>query len=539
MQEDRDIVGNRVRIYPRGIKRIYCADFWHEGKHCRVSLKTRNRKVAVERAVALANALQEGTYQSRGPEVTIAVAKDSFLAFVAMEGRALKTRTRYATTLRTFQTFCESRKIMRLSKVTPLVVDAYRAERRKTCSPSTVFIETVVAKQLLRWCHSRRLIAVNPLASYRVPKVISKKRSSPSLEDVQAILSGSRPRLQRILGTLAFAGLRIGELRQLRVEDVDLADGWIRVESREGAETKTHRSRKIPIHPVLREILKEQSRQGIGSSRPSGVGTLVKVVTQSRQTRSTSSSRKSPQQLACLWASRTTGTPSTHYGTFSRPSPSTAEFHSLLSILGWVIKASARWARCITSSLMLSPNDSCGKCRSRSRPPRAPQARKSNLKTEGFPPMCNQLRRRHPMLSQQIAAGLALFAMTVIMSGVASRTAAAALDKSWTTGGHAKNQGSQGVRRSALTIIGSLRAESSEKGSPPPAEILFSSPAGIFPTSQSGSNHDPCPVPRGRWVNYLLKECVPTHRTVSFRLPPDETHADRLRRGANTRRYHA
>ena len=151
---------------------------------------------------------------------------------------------------------------MRLSKVTPLVVDAYRAERRKTCSPSTVFIETVVAKQLLRWCHSRRLIAVNPLASYRVPKVISKKRSSPSLEDVQAILSGSRPRLQRILGTLAFAGLRIGELRQLRVEDVDLADGWIRVESREGAETKTHRSRKIPIHPVLREILKEQSSTG-------------------------------------------------------------------------------------------------------------------------------------------------------------------------------------------------------------------------------------------------------------------------------------
>ena len=265
MQEDkkgRDIVGNRVRIYPRGLKRTYCADFWHEGRHCRVSLKTRNRKVAVDRAVALDNSLQEGTYESRGPEVTVAAARESFLAFVAMEGRAQKTRTRYAAELRTFQSFCEARKITRLSRVTPLIVDAYRAERRKTCGASTVFMETAMIKQLMRWCHSRRLIAVNPLAAYRVPKVISKKRPSPTLEDVQVILSGSRPRFQRILATLAFAGLRIGELRQLRAQNVDLTDGWIRVESREGAETKTHRSRKIPIHPVLREILKEQRSAG-------------------------------------------------------------------------------------------------------------------------------------------------------------------------------------------------------------------------------------------------------------------------------------
>jgi integrase len=179
-----------------------------------------------------------------------------------MEGRALKTRTRYAAVLRTFVTFCESRKITRLSGATPLVVDAYRGERRKTCSPSTVLVEIVVLKQLSRWCHSRGLLAVNPLASYRLPKVIAKKRPSPTMEEVRAILSVSRPRLQRILAALAFTGLRIGELRQLRIEDVNLTDCWIRVESREGAETKNRRSRKIPIHPVLRELLREQRSAG-------------------------------------------------------------------------------------------------------------------------------------------------------------------------------------------------------------------------------------------------------------------------------------
>jgi len=105
-------------------------------------------------------------------------------------------------------------------------------------------------------------MAVNLLANYRVPKPISRKRPSPKLEHVQAILAIAPPRLQRILATLAFAGPRIGELRYLLVEDIDRTDGWIRVESREGAETKTHRSRKIPIHPALREILGEQRPAG-------------------------------------------------------------------------------------------------------------------------------------------------------------------------------------------------------------------------------------------------------------------------------------
>ena len=157
--------------------------------------------------------------------------------------------------------------------------------------------------------------------------------------------------------------------------------------------------------------------------------------------------------------------------------------------------------------------------------------------------MCNQQHRHGPVLSQPIAAGVALAAMIVVCS-LANQTDAASLDNCWTTGGYAENKGSQSVRSSALTNLGSLRGENSEKGSPPPAQILFSAPAGSFLAGQGGSNHDPCPVPivpsptpvvcpipipvsRPRegagsttlWVNYLLKECVPTHRPISFHLP--------------------
>ena len=80
-------------------------------------------------------------------------------------------------------------------------------------------------------------------------------------------------------------------------------------------------------------------------------------------------------------------------------------------------------------------------------------------KNERESPMWNQQHRCSPVLSQPIAAGLALAAMIVMMAGLASQTGAAALDNCWTTGGYAKNQGSQTVRSSALTNLGSLQAE--------------------------------------------------------------------------------
>ena len=41
---DRIRVGDRVSIYPRGKKKIWCADFWRDGKHCRMSLETANKR---------------------------------------------------------------------------------------------------------------------------------------------------------------------------------------------------------------------------------------------------------------------------------------------------------------------------------------------------------------------------------------------------------------------------------------------------------------------------------------------------------------
>lgn len=64
MDESRRIrVGDRVVIYPRGKRGIWCADFWWDGQHQRQSLKTHNKKTAIDRATKLAASLVDGSFQ--------------------------------------------------------------------------------------------------------------------------------------------------------------------------------------------------------------------------------------------------------------------------------------------------------------------------------------------------------------------------------------------------------------------------------------------------------------------------------------------
>jgi integrase len=51
-------------------------------------------------------------------------------------------------------------------------------------------------------------------------------------------------------------------LQRLRIDDIDLKGNWIHIVSREGAETKTGYSRRVPIHARLRPFLEALPKTG-------------------------------------------------------------------------------------------------------------------------------------------------------------------------------------------------------------------------------------------------------------------------------------
>ena len=151
--------------------------------------------------------------------------------------------------------------VRRLSQITPAAFDKFRAHCREIGhSPRTLFHEAVVVKQWLKWCHRRYLVAANTLADYKLTKPTFEPRDAPSLEQVNAVLDATRSMRKLQYGMLAFTSMRSGELQRLHGDDVDLKSGWITIASRQGAETKTRYSRKVPEHPRLGAMLKTMSK---------------------------------------------------------------------------------------------------------------------------------------------------------------------------------------------------------------------------------------------------------------------------------------
>jgi integrase len=66
------------------------------------------------------------------------------------------------------------------------------------------------------------------------------------------------------LATLACTGMRVGELRNLQRQDVDLKENWIFIRNRSGAQTKTGMDRRVPIHPALRPYLDKAFKASAG-----------------------------------------------------------------------------------------------------------------------------------------------------------------------------------------------------------------------------------------------------------------------------------
>ncbi len=118
-------------------------------------------------------------------------------------------------------------------------------------------------RAIFRRALARGELAVNPCAGLQLPAVRGRRERYASPREADALVAAVPQGDRAIWATAMYAGLRLGELRALRVEDVDLASGVVRVEygwdSREGRiELKSHAGRRrVPIAAVLRDYLVE------------------------------------------------------------------------------------------------------------------------------------------------------------------------------------------------------------------------------------------------------------------------------------------
>ena len=251
----RTRVGERVTIYKRGKKEIYCAEFSLDGKHRRRTLKTRSLRVARRRAAEIDAELAAGTFKRQPPKITIDDAAKQYLAHSNTENLAKRTLVKYSGELKLFANFARRHHVLQLARVTVGLLDQYRSSRKVQIAAKTLYTGTVIIKQFLTWSLSRGLIVQNPIANYKLTKPLRIPRPVPTLPEVNAILQQCNPRLARHVILLVCSGLRSGELQGLRKKDIDLAAGFVHVRQQVDGPTKSGQERKVPVHPCIRPIL--------------------------------------------------------------------------------------------------------------------------------------------------------------------------------------------------------------------------------------------------------------------------------------------
>jgi integrase len=130
-------------------------------------------------------------------------------------------------------------------------------------NPSTIRNTLDPLRAIFRWAEERELIERNPTLRVKVPKVEGRRDRIAPPEEAEKLLAVLPIEDRPLWATAMFAGLRRGELRALRCDQVDLAGGvlrvlrsWDQVEGEVEAKSDAGR-RTVPIPAVLRDVLDE------------------------------------------------------------------------------------------------------------------------------------------------------------------------------------------------------------------------------------------------------------------------------------------
>jgi site-specific recombinase XerD len=188
-------------------------------------------------------------------------AVDEYIAASEAELKAEKTLVKYRDTLGIFKEFAGNIPLEEMSDSTLRDFIANEAGRRRIIngeevpySSETIYTRYKVIKGFARWLHSHKYIAEditqytkNPKRDYHLPEVLSETQVKNIFRKLRA---EDNYRNYVIFETFLYTGIRLNELTQLKVDDLNFETGRMKVWG------KGHRDETVPMGPMLMRDLK-------------------------------------------------------------------------------------------------------------------------------------------------------------------------------------------------------------------------------------------------------------------------------------------
>ncbi|MFZ4597292.1 MAG: site-specific tyrosine recombinase [Terrimicrobiaceae bacterium] len=191
---------------------------------------------------------------------------DQFLMYLATErGLSIRYQWNVQRSLESFAAWLAGKSVQQFASVTPLQITDFLASRRRAgLQAATVRLDAVAIRIFFRFLTGRQNWATNPAETLSLPRPEKHLPETLHPGDVQKLIesvNGNDPlglRDRAMLELLYSSGLRVAELCDARLENLDLEGGVVRVTGK-GAKT-----RLVPVGaPALEAI-----RNYLGSERP-------------------------------------------------------------------------------------------------------------------------------------------------------------------------------------------------------------------------------------------------------------------------------
>ena len=261
----------------RYVSRTWYAEWCILAKHHQQALGTSNKNVAIRKAHDLCRRIENGDPKPKVFKISNEEMVNQYLELKQNEGRSFKTIEKYTFGLNSFKEWAT--KTGSLSAVgfeSKLFWKFVKWLRDQKKGDKTVYDRAMLIKQTFKWAAAEKLIPENLLAGVRIEEPLATEQPCFTPMQVAILLANADPHEAAIFATMAYLGLRFGEVRDLRWTDIlwdQGASGFV-VIRRGGStanRTKNKKIRRIPLNPNLKPYLVALARttENIFTARPS------------------------------------------------------------------------------------------------------------------------------------------------------------------------------------------------------------------------------------------------------------------------------
>lgn len=149
-----------------------------------------------------------------------------YLEYLELEkGLSLNTIDAYRRDLYDFADGVES-----LDKVDRITINSYiRALKERKLAPTSVIRKVASLRGFFKWTTSMNILEKNPASTLEQPKVPQRLPKVISLKEIEEMFHNNLTPIEQVVMELLYScGLRVSELVNLKLNDIDMASKYVR-----------------------------------------------------------------------------------------------------------------------------------------------------------------------------------------------------------------------------------------------------------------------------------------------------------------------